>query len=144
VLRVLSVLAFAAMVAGIGGLLYSGALFASHPALRLIQVAAFVLMVAAQIPFGRRGSRAAADRTDRGLVTTGPYAYLRHPIYAAIIHFIWAGAMDHFSWPVLGWAETVTAGAFTQMHIEEHLLIRKYPEYRAYKKRVKKLIPFVY
>jgi protein-S-isoprenylcysteine O-methyltransferase Ste14 len=30
------------------------------------------------------------------------------------------------------------------MHIEEYLLVRKYPEYREYKRRVKKLVPFVY
>jgi protein-S-isoprenylcysteine O-methyltransferase Ste14 len=133
------------MVAGVVGLYYYDALFASHWALRVFQVAAFLFMVAARITFVRRGVDATeATSAAGGLVTTGPYAYLRHPIYAAIIHFVWAGATDHFSWPVLGWAETVTAGAFTRMHIEEHLLIRKYPEYRAYKKRVKKLVPFVY
>jgi protein-S-isoprenylcysteine O-methyltransferase Ste14 len=144
VLRTLSVFAFAAMVAGIVGLYFSGALFASHWALRLFQAAAFALMVASRITFGRLSFHAAADPPAGRLVTSGPYAYLRHPIYAAIIHFSWAGAMDHMSWPVLGWAETVTAGAFTRMHIEEHLLVRRYPEYRNYKKRVKKLIPFVY
>jgi protein-S-isoprenylcysteine O-methyltransferase Ste14 len=144
VLRALSVVSLAAMIAGVVGLYFSGALFASHWALRGFQVAAFLFMVAARITFGRRNQHAAADPTASGLVTTGPYAYLRHPIYAAIIHFVWAGATDHFSWPVLGWAESVTAGAFTRMHLEEHQLIRKYPEYRAYKKRVKKLIPFVY
>lgn len=77
-------------------------------------------------------------------MTSGPYAYLRHPLYAALIHFIWAGAVDHFSWPGLGWAETVTAGAFTRMHVEEYRLKRLHPEYRDYNKRVKKLIPFVY
>lgn len=132
------------MVAGVVGLYYYDALFASHWALRVFQAAAFTLMVAARITLGRRSVHVAATPTVGGLVTTGPYAYLRHPIYAAIIHFIWAGAMDNFSWPVLGWAETVTAGAFTRMHIEEHLLIRKYPEYREYKKRAKKLVPFVY
>jgi protein-S-isoprenylcysteine O-methyltransferase Ste14 len=144
VLRALSVVAFAAMVVGITGLFFSDALFAKQPWVIAIQVAMFVLMVAARITFGRRSFHAAADPTAGGLVTTGPYAYLRHPIYAAIIHFIWAGALDNFSWPVLGWAETVTAGAFTRMHLEEYMLLRRYPEYRAYKKRTKKFIPFVY
>ena len=143
-LRTLSVLAFAAMVAGLIGLFYSGALFARQPWVIAIQVAAFLLMVAARIAFGARSFHAAANPTEGGLVTTGPYAYLRHPIYAAIMYFIWAGALDHFSWRVLAYAELITAGAFTRMHIEEYLLVRKYPEYRAYKKRVKKLVPFVY
>jgi protein-S-isoprenylcysteine O-methyltransferase Ste14 len=144
VLRTLSVLAFGAMIAGLIGLFYTGALFARQPWVIAIQVAAFLLMVAARITFGARSFHADAGPTEGGLVTTGPYAVLRHPIYAAIMYFIWAGALDHFSWRVLAYAEMITAGAFTRMHIEEYLLVRKYPEYRAYKKRAKKLIPFVY
>jgi protein-S-isoprenylcysteine O-methyltransferase Ste14 len=132
------------MVAGLGGQYRSGALFGTHPINIAIQAAAFLLMIAARITFGRRSFHAAANPTTGELVTTGPYAYFRHPIYAAIIYFIWAGALDHFSWRVLAWAELITAGAFTRMHIEEHLLVRTYPAYRDYKKRVKKLIPFVY
>src|SRR6187401_1206880 len=132
------------MVIGIAGLFIKGALFATHPAAMAFQAAMFLLMAWSRIVFGRRSFHAAADPTAGGLVTTGPYAYLRHPIYAAVIHFIWAGALDSFSWSVLGWAETVTAGAFTRMHVEEYLLVRRYPEYRAYKKRTKKFIPFVY
>jgi protein-S-isoprenylcysteine O-methyltransferase Ste14 len=132
------------MVAGLAGQYYSGALFGIHPINIAVQVAAFALMVAARITFGRRSFHAAADPTAGDLVTTGPYAYVRHPIYAAIIYFIWAGALDHFSWRVLAWAELITAGAFSRMHIEEYLLVRKYPAYREYKKRVKKLIPYVY
>jgi protein-S-isoprenylcysteine O-methyltransferase Ste14 len=134
VLQALSVVSLAAMAVGITGLFFSNALFAKQPWVIAIQVAMVILMVAARITFGRHS----------GLVTAGPYAFLRHPIYAAIIHFVWAGALDSFSWPVLGWAETVTAGAFTRMHLEEYVLKRKYPEYRDYRKRAKKFIPFVY
>ncbi len=132
------------MVGGLAGLYFAGALFGAHPLNIAVQAAAFALMIAARLTFGRRSFHAAANATAGALVTTGPYAYFRHPIYAAIIYFIWAGALDHFSWRVLAWAELITAGAFTRMHIEEYFLVRKYPEYRAYKKRVKKLIPYVY
>lgn len=128
------------MVAGVVGLAVHDALIASHWALRLLQAGLMAWMIAAFV-WSRRGDRSAALP---GLVTTGPFAYLRHPIYAALIHFVWAGATDHLSWPVLGWAETVTAGAFTRMHVEDHVLLKTYPDYRAYKKRVKKLIPFLY
>ena len=128
------------MVAGVAGLYAYAALFASHPGLRVLQAAMLALMVAAVV-WHRRGRDASAPQA---LITSGPFAYLRHPLYAALIHFIWAGAADHFSWPVLGWAETVTAGAFTRMHVEEYQLKRQFPGYREYKKRVKKLIPFVY
>ncbi len=132
------------MLAGIAGLYVSGALFASHWALRVVQVAAFGLMIAARLTFGRRSFHASADPTSGGLVTTGTYAYLRHPIYAAVIYFTCAGAVDHVSWPVLGWAGLVVAGAFIRMHMEESLLIGRYPDYREYRRRVKRIVPFVF
>jgi protein-S-isoprenylcysteine O-methyltransferase Ste14 len=144
VLRALSVATLVAMAVGIAGLFFSGALFARQPWVIAIQVAMFALMVAARVTLGRRSVGTAGDQAAGGLVTTVPYVYLRHPIYTAIIHFVWAGALDNYSWPVVAWAETVTAGAFTRMHLEEYVLKRKYPEYREYKKRAKKLIPFVY
>ena len=139
----LSKVAFLAMVAGLAGLYYGGGLFAAHSINIAVQAAASLLMVLARITFGRRSFHAGADPTEGNLVTTGPYAYLRHPIYAAIIYFIWAGALDHLSWRVVSWAELITAGAFTRMHLEERFLIRKYPAYRDYKRRVKRIVPFV-
>jgi protein-S-isoprenylcysteine O-methyltransferase Ste14 len=143
-LDALSVAAFAAMVGGLVGLYYWGALFAWHPLVIAVQVAAFALMVAARMTFGRRSFHASANPTAGGLVTTGPYAYFRHPIYAAVIYFVWAGALDHLSWPVVACAGLITAGAFARMHIEETLLAGKYPEYGAYKSRVRRIVPFVY
>jgi protein-S-isoprenylcysteine O-methyltransferase Ste14 len=133
VLRVLSALAAAAMVAGIAGLYWYGALFADQWWVRGIQAAMLALIV-----------WALATPKTAGFTRTGAYRYLRHPMHAAIIHFIWAGAIEHFSWPVLGWAETVTAGAFTRMHIQDYTARHQFPEYVDYKRRVKKLIPFLY
>ena len=84
------------MVAGIVGLYYGGALFAAHPPFIAGQVCAVLLMIAARLTFGRRSFHAAANPTAGGVVSTGPYAYVRHPIYAAAIYFTWAGALDHF------------------------------------------------
>jgi protein-S-isoprenylcysteine O-methyltransferase Ste14 len=142
--RWLSVLAFAAMVVGLAGLYHSRALFAAHPLVIAVQVAAFLLMVAARITFGRRSFHAAANPTAGGLVTSGPYAYVRHPIYAAVIYFVWAGALDHFSWGVIAYAALITVGAFIRMHLEEYFLARTYPQYPAYKSRVRRIVPFVY
>lgn len=132
------------MVAGLIGLYYDHALFATHPAVIAVQIAAFLLMVAARITFGRRSFHAAANPTEGGLVTTGPYAYIRHPIYAAILYFIWAGALDRASWLTTALATLITAGAFLRMQIEERLLTQKYPAYVEYRRRVKRIVPYVY
>ena len=143
-LKTLSVVAFALMVAGIAGLYYSHALLAYHPIPIAIQAAAVLLMVAARITFGRRSFHAVANPTAGGIVTTGPYAYVRHPIYAAAIYFAWGGTLDNFSWTACAGAALVTIGAFIRMFSEERLLVDRYPEYRSYMARVRRVVPFVF
>ena len=142
-LRPLSKLAFGAMVAGICGLYYVHAVFAHRPAVIAIQVAAALTMLAARITFGRRSFHAGANPTEGGLVTSGPYAYLRHPIYASILYFVWAGALDNFSLPACAWAALITAGAIARMLMEERLLTARYPAYADYQRRVRRVVPFV-
>ena len=101
-------------------------------------------MVAARITFGRRSLHAAADPTAGGVVSTGPYAFIRHPIYAAAIYLTWAAALDHASWLNAGLAVLLTLGAFIRMSVEERLVAERYPEYQAYKARVKRIVPFIY
>jgi protein-S-isoprenylcysteine O-methyltransferase Ste14 len=140
----MSIAAFVLMVVGIAGLYGTGALFATHPAAIAVQVAAFLLMVAARITFGRRSFHAAANPTAGGVVSTGPYAYIRHPIYAAVMYFAWAGALDHRSWASAGAALLITIGAFIRMSVEERMVVDRYPEYAAYEARVRRIIPFIY
>ena len=139
-----SFVAFGLMVVGLAGLFYNGGLFARRPAVIAVQVAAALLMVAARITFGARSFHATANPTAGGVVSTGPYAYLRHPIYAAAIYLTWAGTLDHFSWVNVGWAGLVTAGGFVRMLLEERMLVERYPEYRAYMARVRRMVPFVF
>ena len=138
-----SVAAFVLMVVGIVGLYRGHALFARHIPLLAVQIAAVLLMVAARITFGRRSFHAAANPTAGGLVTTGPYALLRHPIYAAVIYFAWAGALDTPSRLSILCALLILAGAIVRMLSEERLLIARYPEYRDYMRRVRRVVPFL-
>ena len=59
------------------------------------QVAATLLMLWARLSFGVRSFHATADPTVGGLVTKGPYRNLRHPIYAAVLYFLWAAVLSH-------------------------------------------------
>ncbi len=138
-----SILALLPMIAGLVWLMARREFVArSAPALA-VQVAALVLMVAARVTFGRRSFHAAANPTEGGLVTTGPYRWFRHPIYAAILYFCWSTAIDHHSLQALLAAGIVTAGAVVRMYAEETLLVGMYPEYRAYRARTARVIPFV-
>ena len=141
--RILSVAAFAAMVAGLVWQYEVGGLFGPSPVGIAVQGLAAVLMVWARATFGRRSFHAAANPTAGGLVTSGPYAFLRHPIYAAAIYFTWAGALQHRTPAVIGAATLVTAGSITRMLCEEQLLVVRYPAYREYMGRVRRVVPFI-
>jgi protein-S-isoprenylcysteine O-methyltransferase Ste14 len=142
--RTLSVLAFALMVAGIVGLFYSHALFIDAPLVIGFQVTAFLLMLWARVTFGRRSFHAAADPTAGGIVRTGPYRFLRHPIYTAACLCVWPPAIANGSPLALACAALVTAGAIIRMLCEEQLLNQQYPEYRDYARTTKRMIPYLF
>ena len=138
-----SVLAFGLMVAGLAWMLARNEVLGrSLPAIA-IQIAAVLLMIAARITFGKRSFHAAANPTAGGLVTTGPYRWFRHPIYAAVLYFAWSAALDHHSWQAIAAAGLITIGAVVRMLAEETLLVQRYPEYATYRSRTSRVIPFL-
>jgi protein-S-isoprenylcysteine O-methyltransferase Ste14 len=108
-----------------------------------MEALASALMIWARITFGRRSYHAAANPTAGGLVATGPYRWLRHPIYSAVLYFVWAAALDHRTRDAFAAAGVVTVGVVFRMYAEETLLVRMYPEYAAYAARTARVIPFV-
>lgn len=121
----------------------AGEIFARHAALLAFQVGAILLMLAARLTFGLRSFHATASTTPGGIISKGPYRYWRHPIYASVIYFAVADAIDHFTVPIALVSCVIIAGGVTRMLIEERLLVVRYPEYRDYMTRTKRLIPFV-
>ena len=140
----LSVVGYGAMVAGLVGLLASRSIFSTSPIVIAVQLLAFALMIWARVSFGLRSFHLAANPTEGGLVTTGPYRFIRHPIYAAVCLFIWASALGHLSLQSAALACLVSAGVAIRIVTEEQLVTQQYPEYRDYAKRTKRLIPFVF
>jgi len=109
-----------------------------------VQVAAVLLMVWARITFGRRSFHATADPTAGGLVTSGPYALMRHPIYTSVCLFVVAGGLAHFSWTTAGCLGLTLAGSLARMLTEERLLLVTYPEYAEYARRTSRMVPYVF
>ena len=140
----LSVFAFASMVAGIVGLFYTDSLFSWSPVVIGIQAFGVLLMLWARITFGKRSFHAAATPTSGGIVKTGPYRYLRHPIYTAIFFFVWPPAMAHRATLSIACAALISVGAIVRMLCEEYLLLRQYPDYAEYARVTKRMIPYVF
>src|ERR1043166_540017 len=110
-LKAFSILGYFGMIAGLVGLLYTRSLLSSSPVVISLQVAALLLIVWARVAFGWRSFHMAANPTEGGLVTTGPYRYIRHPIYTAMTLFVGAGAAAHLSWKTALVFVLVLAGA---------------------------------
>ena len=142
-LKNLSLAGLALALIAILSLLFTRSLFAFEPVGITAQVLAALLMVWARLTFGRRSFHASATPTEGGLITTGPYKFFRHPIYAAVLYFAWTGIVVHFSLPALLSGIALTAGLSVRMLAEEHLVAGKYPEYADYAARTKRLIPYI-
>jgi protein-S-isoprenylcysteine O-methyltransferase Ste14 len=143
-MRALSVLGFIIMGAGFGGLVVVGSLFSSSPVAIAIQLGAVALSVWARLAFGMRSFHVAADPTEGGIVRSGPYRFIRHPIYAAVCLLGWAGVLAHRTLGGIGLALVLTGGAVIRILCEERLLILRHREYRDYARTTKRLVPFLF
>jgi protein-S-isoprenylcysteine O-methyltransferase Ste14 len=77
----------------------------------------------------------------RKLVTSGPYALVRHPLYTVEIITIIGTAIQFQaprSWLI---ALVVVTLLWIRSHFEEQVLARAYPEYGEYRARTKRFIP---
>ena len=126
------------------GLAIRGALFSLQPIALVLEVSAAVLMIWARVTFGSRSFHPAANPTSGGLITTGPYRFVRHPIYTAICLFAWSGILTHWTLIDAALGTLLLLGAVARILCEERLLVETYPAYREYAQSTKRMLPFIY
>ena len=142
-LKVISMLGLVVMIGALIGLYKIGVLFTAQPIAIALQLIAVALLAWARLTFGRRSFHAAANPTAGGLVTTGPYRIIRHPIYTAACLFGWGPIVMHRSLVgVLG--ILLLLGALVRLMCEEQLVKQRYPEYVEYAKVTKRMIPYLF
>jgi len=142
-LRVASILGYILMVVAVMPLIWLQSLLANSIATASLQIAGIALMVWARVTFGRRSFHLAANPTEGGLVTSGPYRFVRHPIYASVLLFVAAGVIAHVSLTSAICGVVLMAGVSLRVYTEEKLIVLRYPEYAQYTARTKRIIPFV-
>lgn len=80
------------------------------------------------------------DRGPEGLVTSGLYRYVRHPIYSFSLLALWV--MPYVTWNILALMVGLTLYTLIGMQFEERRLEAEFGEaYRAYRKRTPALLP---
>jgi protein-S-isoprenylcysteine O-methyltransferase Ste14 len=82
---------------------------------------------------------------DHALVKTGPYAIVRHPIYASLLTALACTLLLLTPWPWIAVSLTIfVCGTEIRVHSEEKLLASRFgEEFDAYRKAVPAYIPFV-
>lgn len=102
-------------------------------------------MVWSRIVFGLRSFHAAAAATRGPLVSRGPFALVRNPIYTSIVLFP-VGALVAYpdAWHAAALL-VATAGLLLRIQAEEAELLSAYgDEHARYRARVKRLVPYVW
>jgi protein-S-isoprenylcysteine O-methyltransferase Ste14 len=107
----------------------------------LLQLAGLIAAIASLVALGRSFGFVAADR---GLVTRGPYALVRHPVYAGYLLAELGYVMQVISWRnalVLLFATACNMGRT----VAEERVLSASPEYRRYREQVRwRLIPGIW
>ena len=106
-------------------------------------VLGIALAVQARARLESRRLAAESASCPAGLVTTGPYALVRHPLYSGLLLAVLGSAIGQSAlWllPLIVYGPLFVLSA----RREEKRLLEQFPEsYRAYMKRTKMLVPFV-
>ena len=98
----------------------------------------------ARVTLGRNWSGVVTLKEGHELIERGPYRFVRHPIYTGILtmFFATALALGHLA----GFAATLLmfASFWIKLRDEEKLMLQQFPgQYAAYRRRTRRIIPFV-
>lgn len=103
-----------------------------------------VLAAAGALKLGRKLTPLPKPRNNAELVVAGAYRIVRHPIYSGLTFMAFGWGLWLHSWPTIMYALLLFVFFDVKSRREERWLMEKFPEYAAYRKRVRRLIPFVY
>ena len=78
------------------------------------------------------------------LRTQGPYRLIRHPMYTSLLGLGGVWIIDDFTYFRLSIFIILLVNQIVKLNYEENFLLEKFPEYKDYKKKTKRLFPFIY
>ena len=143
-LKATSLIAFAVTVVGMLFLIKNNSIISDNIIAIIIQILSVVLMIWARIVFGIKSFHAPANTYKKELVTNGPYKWLRHPIYAAVIYFFIASIIAYPNIKTTIAVLLIIVSTIVRMLLEEKSLSENFKDYDAYYKQTKRFIPFVF
>jgi protein-S-isoprenylcysteine O-methyltransferase Ste14 len=142
-LNIISRVALAVVIGVLATLAATGSLFSASPIIIALQVVAVGLAVWARRSFPSGSFRVVATPGGDAVIQRGPYRFIRHPMYTAVLLLIGSAILSHFVWWTVAIAALATSVVVVRVVVEERLLRERYADYAHYALVTKALIPYV-
>lgn len=111
----------------------------------IVTVAGLLISVWARVHLGRNWSAAVTLKENHELVRSGPYQWVRHPIYSGCLIALCGGAVINGEWRGLIGVAVIFLALAYKVRLEERGLSTHFgPAHRDYCRSVRALIPGVY
>jgi protein-S-isoprenylcysteine O-methyltransferase Ste14 len=110
-----------------------------------VTAASLLFAVRARRHIGRNWSAIVTLKQDHELVTTGPYALVRHPIYTGLLFAFAGSALALGRWRGVLAVAIVFASLWRKLRLEERWMRERFgTAYDDYARRVKALVPYIF
>ena len=108
----------------------------------LLTAAGLLFTVWARVHLGRNWSGTVTIKQGHELVTDGPYARVRHPIYTGLLAAFIGSALARGEWRGVLAVVIVWAALWRKLRLEERWMAERFgQQYLAYRRRVPALVP---
>jgi protein-S-isoprenylcysteine O-methyltransferase Ste14 len=108
-----------------------------------IALSGFALLQWAQDTLGKNWSDTPRMINGQSLITSGPYQFIRHPIYTAFLLILGSTLLISANWLIgLAWISMTVLEVMSRIRFEEQLMMEYFGnQYREYTKRTGRLLP---
>lgn len=109
----------------------------------VLTLAGFALLQWAQVSLGKSWSDTPRMMKEQVLITSGPYQFIRHPIYTAFILILGSTLLISANWFIgLAWLGMTVLEVASRVGFEESLMLEYFgDQYRDYMQKTGRLLP---
>jgi len=108
-------------------------------------VLGLLFTVWARVHLGRNWSGTVTLKDSHQLIRSGPYAWVRHPIYTGLLLAMLGSAVARNDWRSMVGFALVVASLVRKLRIEERFMREKFGEqYASYARDVRALVPWIW
>lgn len=140
-----SILLVVIQLASFIAIILTGQIIPGHPIALLLSLSGVILGLWALWEMRKSKFRPTPEvAPETKLITTGPYRFIRHPMYLSMLIVGTALIINSFSFFRLFVLIILLVDLLIKLNYEEKLLGKHFKDYPDYQKKTSRLIPFIY